>query len=144
MTTSHTQTSATTATAGTPRNNAGRSVAVQAGIILGAVIVNIILFFAFTAAGGDFQDAAGTPAGLPNVVLMTLAPLVLGLGLTALLAKRWPKVRTIARWVGAALALLTIAMTAAARFDTPSFVARALMHVVVAAAIVLALAPAKR
>jgi hypothetical protein len=115
----------------------------MAASIIGAAIVNLVLFFGFGAAGAGYHNTMGMTVGVPNVLGMTVIPLLLGLGAVVLLSRRWPVLRAVGRWVGVALALLTIAMTATAGFDTLSFLALALMHLVVAAAITTALTPTK-
>jgi Family of unknown function (DUF6069) len=114
-----------------------------AASIIGSAIVNVALFLIFQAAGATYQNTPGMPVGLTNVLIMTIVPLLSGLGTVALISLRWPRFITIGKWTGVALALLTIAMTATTGFDTLGFVALALMHVVVALAITIALRPAK-
>jgi hypothetical protein len=113
-----------------------------AASILGAAIVNVALFLIFQAAGATYENTAGMPVGVINVLIMTLVPLLVGLGILALVSRRRPGLIKIGKWTGIALALLTIAMTAATGFDTPGFIALALMHVTVALAIATALRPA--
>ena len=67
-----------------------------------------------------------------------------GFGVVALVSRRNPAFIKIARWIGIGLALLTIVMTATVGFDPLGFIGLALMHVVVAAAIAVALRPAPR
>jgi hypothetical protein len=126
----------------TTRTGSSRTRLITASII-GAAIVNLALFFGFGAAGAGYHNTMGMTVGVPNVLGMTVIPLLIGLGAVVLLSRRWPVLRAVGRWVGVALALLTIGMTATAGFDTLSFLALALMHLVVAAAITTALAPAK-
>ena len=103
----------------------------------------LALFLIFRAAGATYENTAAMSIGLTNVLIMTTVPLLLGFGLVALLSRRWPVFIKIGRWIGVALALLTIVMTAATGFDTLGFVALALMHVVVALTIIVALRPTR-
>lgn len=114
-----------------------------AASIIGSAIANVALFLIFQAAGATYQNTAGMPVGLTNVLIMTIVPLLFGLGVVALISLRWPHFIKIGKWTGATLALLTIAMTATTGFDTLGFIALALMHVVVALAITIALRPTK-
>ena len=115
-----------------------------AASILGAAIVNVALFLIFQAAGATYENTAAMPVGVTNVLIMTIVPLLIGLGAVALISRRRPGFVTIGKWTGIALALLTIAMTATTGFDTLGFVALALMHVIVAIAIGVALRPTTR
>ncbi len=112
--------------------------------VLGAAIVNVALFLIFRASGATYENTAGMPVGVINVLIMTIVPLLIGLGILALVSRRRPGLIEIGKWTGIALALLTIAMTATTGFDTLGFIALALMHVVVAFAIAIALRPATR
>ena len=114
-----------------------------AAAIIGAAAVNLLLFLAFRSAGADYSNTAGVAVGVPNVLVMTVVPLLIGVTAVLLLARGRPALLRFGRWGGAVLALLTIAMTAAAGFDPVSFLALALMHVVVAAAVATALRPGR-
>ncbi len=115
-----------------------------AASVLGTAIVNVALFLIFQAAGATYENTAGMPVGVINVLIMTIVPLLIGLGILALVSRRRPGLIRIGKWTGITLALLTIAMTAATGFDTLGFTALALMHVTVALAIAIALRPATR
>ncbi len=115
-----------------------------AASVLGAAIVNVALFLIFQAAGATYENTAGMPVGVVNVLIMTIVPLLIGLGILALISRRRPGLIKIGKWAGIALALLTIAMTATTGFDTLGFIALALMHVIVALAIAIALRPTTR
>jgi hypothetical protein len=131
-----------TATTRTETNGAVRPITFA---VLGAAAANVVLYLIFKAAGADYQnDMLTAPVGIPNVLFMTIPALVIGLTAVALLSRRSPTVLTVGRWAGVVLALATIAMTASAGFETLSFVALALMHVVVAIAIYLGLGAIKR
>ncbi|WP_370463002.1 DUF6069 family protein [Nocardiopsis sp. FR26] len=122
-----------------------RSVRPIAIAILAATAVNLAIFFAFAAAGASYDNSTmPAPVGVANVLLMTIAPMLVGMGVTALLARRWPRLLTVGRWAGAVLAIATIAMTAAGGFAALGFAALALMHVVVAAAVFFGLGAIKR
>jgi hypothetical protein len=109
---------------------------VIAAAILGAAVVNVAIFLSFSAAGADFENTLlPQPVGLPAVLFLTIVPMLVGLSGVALLSRRRPALIAAGQWVGPALALATIAMTVAAKFDALSFIALALMHVVVAIAV---------
>jgi uncharacterized membrane protein YhaH (DUF805 family) len=126
----------------TTRNRPVRTIAVA---ILGAAVVNAGIFLAFGVAGATFENTRmPQPVGLPAVLFVTVVPLLIGLSAAALLSRRWPGLVTAGQVVGPALALLTIALPAVSGFDTLSFIALALMHVVVAVAVFLGLTALKR
>ncbi|MDK1327639.1 DUF6069 family protein [Arthrobacter sp. zg-Y1143] len=110
-------------------------------VIVGAAALNLVLFYVFRSAGAEYANASGMVVGAANVLIMSVVPLLIGLVAVVLLSRRWPSLLRIGRWAGAALALLTIGMTAAAGFDTLGFTGLALMHVVVAAGVLVALRP---
>ncbi|NMD56079.1 MULTISPECIES: DUF6069 family protein [Tsukamurella] len=109
--------------------------------VLGAVVVslfgNLVLWLVGLAAGGDFTmtDPEGVRASVApgGVVLMTVAPLAVGMTAAVLLSKLWAPILRVAAVVGALASLGTIAGTLAADFDGPSTVTLSLMHVVIAA-----------
>ena len=70
---------------------------------------------------------------------MTVIPMVVGLTAAVLLARRWPAVIRIAQVIGAILPIVTIGMTLTSHFDGQSKIALSIMHLVVAAAVVLGL-----
>jgi hypothetical protein len=127
---------------GTTRTRPGRTITIA---VLGAAVLNAVIFLAFSAAGGTFENTRiPQPVGLPAVLFLTIVPLLIGLGGVALLSRRWPGLVTVGRVVAPALALLTIAVPATSGFDTLSFVALALTHTVVAVAVFLGLGALKR
>jgi hypothetical protein len=131
-----------TATTRAETNGAVRPITLA---VLGAAAANVVLYLIFKAAGADYQnDMLTAPVAVPNVLFMTIPAMLIGLTAVALLSRRSPTALTVGRWVGVVLALATIAMTASAGFETLSFVALALMHVVVAIAIYLGLGAIKR
>jgi len=108
----------------------------------GALIVNLVLWLIGLAAGGDFETVDNGKAmtvAPGGVVVLTLIPLIVGLTAAALLAVKWPVFIRIAQVLGAIAALGTVALTIKADFDGPSTVALALMHVVVALAVIAGL-----
>jgi hypothetical protein len=132
----------TLSTTGPTRARPVRTIAVA---VLGAAVVNAGIFLAFSAAGGTFENTRmPQPVGLPAVLVLTVVPMLIGLSAAALLARRWPGLVTVGQVVGPALALVTIAIPATSGFDTLSFVALTLMHVMVAVAAFLGLAALKR
>jgi hypothetical protein len=115
--------------------------------VLGAVAVslfgNLVLWLVGMAAGGDFTmtDPEGVRASVApgGVVLMTVAPLAVGMTAAVLLSKLWAPILRVAAVFGALASLGTIAGTLSADFDGPSTVTLSLMHVVIAAVLVIAL-----
>jgi hypothetical protein len=133
---------ATTSATTTTRPGAIRPIAVA---ILAAAVVNVVIFFAFSAAGASYENSTlPAPVGVTNVLLMTIAPMLIGMLVVALASRRWPRLLPVGQWVGSVLALATVAMTAAGGFTTLAFVALALMHVVVAVAVFTGLGALKR
>jgi len=119
------------------------AVVVVLGAVVVAVALNLVVYAAGRAAGGRFTFTA--PAGPAEVDAATVAgftavPLLVGLALAALLARRWAWVVPVALVVAPALALVTIVvMTLPADLDAVSTVTLALCHVVLAPVAVLAL-----
>lgn len=100
-----------------------------------SLLINLLLWLAGLAAGGDFTmtDGAGVraPVAPGGVVLMTVAPLAVGMTVAVLLSRLWAPVLRVAAVIGALASLGTIAGTLAADFDGPSTVMLSLMHVVI-------------
>jgi hypothetical protein len=117
--------------------------AVVGAAVAVAVLANLALYalgrllggsYRFTTAAGPAEVDAATVAGF------TVAPLLAGLVLAALLGRRWPWVHAVALVVAPALALVTIlVMTLPADLDPVSTAALASCHVVLAPVAVLAL-----
>lgn len=125
-----------------PVPTAGRNrLLLLALVIIGAAALNLVLYFAFRAAGAEYVNAAGMVVSAANVLTMTVVPLLIGLPAVVLLSRRRPSLLRIGRWGGALLPLLTITMTAVSGFDALGFAGLALMHVVVAAGVVIGLRP---
>jgi hypothetical protein len=113
--------------------------------ILAAAAVNVVIFFAFSAAGATYENTVlPAPVGVTNVLMMTIAPMLIGMLVVALASRRSPRLLTIGQWAGAALALATITMTVAGGFPTLAFISLALMHVVVAVAVFTGLGASRR
>jgi Family of unknown function (DUF6069) len=112
-----------------------------------ALVVNLVLWLIGRAGGGSFEltDAGTTMSVAPGgVVMLTLAPIVVGMGIAALISLRLPLVLRVAQVVGVIAPLGTIAMTLAADFDTVSTVALSLMHVVIAVVVPIGLEAMRR
>ncbi|KXP09644.1 hypothetical protein AXK57_12355 [Tsukamurella pulmonis] len=120
--------------------------------VLGAVglslLINLVLWLAGLAAGGDFtmSDETGARASVApgGVILLTVVPLAVGMTVAVLLSKLWAPILRVAAVVGSAASLGTVAGTLAADFDGPSTLMLSLMHVVIAAALTVALEPLYR
>lgn len=130
-----------------PRSRIGRPTAIALAIGV-TLAVNLLLWLVGLAAGGSFEmtDAAGstTSAAPGGVVVLTVAPMSIGLSAAALLSLRWPRVIPVAQIIGAVLAVATIGLTLATDFDAPSMTMLSMMHLTVAAGVVLALAAIRR
>ena len=120
-----------------------RAAVVVLGAVVVAVALNLAVHAAGRAAGGRFTFTA--PAGPAVVDAATVAgftavPLLVGLTLAAVLARRWAWVVPVALVLAPALALVTVVvMTLPADLDAVSTVTLALCHVVLAPVAVLAL-----
>lgn len=119
-------------------------------IPLGAVaaaVLNLAVLLAARAAGASF---AYLDAGVVhqvtsvNVVVSSALPMAVGMALAVLLAQWWFGAYRLAQVVGAGLALLTVAGSVLADTDGATRFALSLMHVVVAAAVVLSLEVIRR
>ena len=114
-----------------------------AGATAAALVVNLAIWLLGLAAGGDFMVSDGDngriSAAPVGVIVMTVIPMVVGLTAAALLSLRWPAILRVAQVIGAILPIVTIAMTVTSDFDGQSMVALSIMHIVVAAAVVLGL-----
>ena len=135
--------SATTRT-GIPASTRLRAVLFSVGASL---LANLVLWLVGLAAGGSFEltDAGTTMAVAPGgVVMLTVVPIAVGMGLAALISLRWLGVIRIAQVVGVLAPLGTIAMTVDADFDAASTVTLALMHVVIAVVVPVGLESMRR
>ncbi|SNT35326.1 DUF6069 family protein [Rhodococcoides kyotonense] len=110
--------------------------------VIVALVLNLVLWLVGLAAGGSFEltDGGQSMSVAPGgVVILTLVPMVVGMGVAALISLRWLGVVRVAQVVGVIAPLGTIAMTVSADFDTVSTVTLALMHVVIAAVVFVGL-----
>lgn len=107
-----------------------------------ALVGNLVLWLIGLALGGSFEmtDQGKAMSVAPGgVITITLVPMLVGLTLAVLISMKWSPIIRIAQVVGALFSLGTIAMTIAADFDAASTIMLALMHVVVAACVVVGL-----
>jgi len=111
--------------------------------VVAVVAVNLLIYALGRACGGAFtyiQTGKATRVDVVAVTVMSAGPLAIGLTLTAWLTRRWQLLMTPAKIVASVLAISTVwAMTVPAGFDSTSTLCLAAMHLVVAAAFVLAL-----
>lgn len=120
--------------------------AIAAGAVTAAV-VNVVIFFIGGAAGASFAflDRGNLhEIGAWGVIIATVWPLVAGTGLATLLAHWWSWVIRWAQVIGGGLALLTVAGPFMTDADGATKVALALMHVMVAVAVVVTLEAIRR
>lgn len=115
---------------------------VTAAVVI-AVAVNVLVYAGGRALGGSFRFTSGTGPAQVNAVTVagfTAVPLLAGLTVAALAARRWPWLITVGLIAAPTLALSTIAiMTLPADLDPISTVTLALCHVVLVPVAVLAL-----
>ncbi|WP_037140252.1 DUF6069 family protein [Rhodococcoides fascians] len=136
----------TTSISGISARSLSRPRAVLFSVLL-ALVLNLVLWVIGLAAGGNFEltDAGTTMAVAPGgVVMLTVVPMVVGMGVAALVSLKWLPVVRIAQVVGVVAPLGTIAMTVAADFDAASTITLALMHVVIAVVVPLGLEALRR
>jgi hypothetical protein len=120
--------------------------AITAGAVAAAV-VNLAIFFIGDAAGASFaflDRSTLHEIGAWDVISATVPPLVVGTGLATLLARWWSWVIRLAQVIGGSLALLTVAGPLTTDADGATRVALALMHVVLAVAVVVTLEAIRR
>lgn len=112
-----------------------------------AVAVDLALLAAGRAAGASFlvpnrtNPGAMTSIGLVPVVLSTVLPLVLGIGLTAAVARRWPQRTHVLRGLAVVVTVLSLALPLTVDTDLTTRLALALMHLVVGGAYLAATRP---
>ena len=115
----------------------------MAAAVTTAVVVNLAVHAVGRAAGGSFRFTSPrgpAEADWVAVAVFSAVPLLLGLVLATVLARRWSWVMPTALVVAPALALVTVAvMTVPADFDDVSTMTLAVCHVVLAPVSVLAL-----
>lgn len=121
---------------------AGR-LALIAALLAGLLLTNLAVYAIGRALGGAFtyqQNGANVRVDPVAVTVMSLVPLVFGLGLVAALSRKWPAAILVARIAAPTLAVATVAvMTIPAGFDTTSAVSLAAMHLAVIPPTLLAL-----
>ncbi len=120
--------------------------AIAAGAVAAAV-TNLVIFFIGRAAGASFAFLdRGTLHEITAwaVIIATVPPLVVGTGLATLLARWWSWMIRLAQVIGGGLALLTVAGPLMTDTDGATRVALALMHVVLAVAVVVTLEAIRR
>ncbi|AWK74795.1 DUF6069 family protein [Rhodococcus oxybenzonivorans] len=147
---SSTETTATATSAATKFNPLTLELSRPAAVLWTAVIAlvpNLVLWLLALPAGASFEmtDAGKTTSAAPGgVVVMTVVPLLIGMTLAALISVKLPAIIRPAEVIGVVLALATIILTIQADFDAASTISLSLMHVVVAAAIVVGLEAMRR
>jgi hypothetical protein len=147
---SSTETTATATSAATKFNPRTLELSRPAAVLWTAVIAlvpNLVLWLLALPAGASFEmtDAGKTTSAAPGgVVVMTVVPLLIGMTLAALISVKLPAIIRPAEAIGVVLALATIVLTIQADFDAASTISLSLMHVVVAAAIVVGLEAMRR
>lgn len=112
-----------------------------------ATVANLVILLIGRAAGASFVVVDGAnlhEVATTGVIIATVPPLVVGTVLAALLAHWWPPIIRVAQVIGGALALLTVAGPLMADTDGGTRLALALMHVVLAVAVVLSLEAVRR
>ncbi|MEU1982027.1 DUF6069 family protein [Nocardia sp. NPDC019395] len=129
---------ATVTTARIPALN--RSVALF-GAIGAALLANIVVWLIGAAAGGTFEatNAGQVQSVAPGgIIILTVVPMLIGLGAAVLLSYKWIGVLRVAAVIGSVLAVGTIAMTLGADFDTASTIALSITHLTLVPALVIA------
>lgn len=120
--------------------------AIAAGAVAAAA-VNLVIFFIGGAAGASFSFLdRGTLHEITawGVITATVPPLVVGTGLATLLARWWSWVIRLAQVIGGGIALLTAAGPLMTDADGATRLTLALMHVVLAVAVVITLEAIRR
>ncbi|MEU4314170.1 DUF6069 family protein [Nocardia sp. NPDC024068] len=111
------------------------------GAIGAALLANIVVWLLGAAAGGSFEmtDAGTAQSVAPGgIVMLTVVPLLIGLGAAVLLSYKWVGVLRVAAVIGSVLAIATIGMTVSADFDTASTIALSITHLTLVPALVVA------
>lgn len=117
------------------------------GAAAAAVLLNLVIWLIGAAAGGSFEAVSGNEikdAAPGGVILMSAAPVLIGLTAAALLAYRWVGVLRVAAVVGSVLSVATIALTVAADFDGTSTIALSVMHLALVPVLVVGLEGLRR
>jgi len=111
------------------------------GAIGAALLANLAVWLIGAAAGGTFEttDSGEVMSVAPGgIVMLTVVPMLIGLGAAVLLSYKWVGVLRVAAVIGSVLAVATIAMTVGADFDTVSTVALSITHLTLVPALVVA------
>jgi hypothetical protein len=111
------------------------------GAIAAAVLTNLVVWLIGLAAGGTFEmtDAGRVQSVAPGgIIMLTVVPMLIGLGAAVLLSYKWIGVLRVAAVIGSVLAVATIAMTVGADFDTASTIALSITHLTLVPALVVA------
>lgn len=115
----------------------------QAGLVglLVAAVANLVIYAIGRGAGASFDVVDGDTEFTVNVaavLMLTVVPMAVGFVLAVVASLRWAWALRAGEVIGIALALLTIALPFAADTDGGTQAALAVMHVGVAAGLVLA------
>ena len=111
------------------------------GAIVAALLANLVVWSIGAAAGGSFEttDAGEAQSVAPGgIIVLTVVPLLIGLGAAVLLSYKWIGVLRLAAVIGSVLAVATIGMTVSADFDTASTIALSITHLTLVPALVVA------
>lgn len=111
------------------------------GAIGAALLANLVVWLIGATAGGTFEvtDAGQVQSVAPGgIVIMTVVPMLIGLGAAVLLSYKWVGVLRLASVIGSLIAVATIAMTVSADFDTASTIALSITHLTLVPALVVA------
>lgn len=111
------------------------------GAIGAALLANIVVWLIGAAAGGTFEttNAGQVQSVAPGgIIMLTVIPMLIGLGAAVLLSYKWIGVLRLAAVIGSVIAVATIAMTVTAGFDTASTVALSVTHLTLVPALVIA------
>ncbi|WP_174552110.1 DUF6069 family protein [Nocardia sienata] len=111
------------------------------GAIGAALLANLVVWLIGAAAGGTFEttEAGRVQSVAPGgIIVMTVVPMLIGLGAAVLLSYRWIGVLRVAAVTGSVLAVATIGMTVGADFDTASTIALSITHLTLVPALVVA------
>ncbi|WP_040796453.1 DUF6069 family protein [Nocardia higoensis] len=111
------------------------------GAIGAALLTNLVVWLIGAAAGGTFEmtDAGQVQSAAPGgIIMLTVVPMLIGLGAAVLLSYKWIGVLRVAAVIGSVLAVATIALTVRADFDTASTIALSIAHLMLVPALVVA------
>jgi hypothetical protein len=129
----------TTSAATAPRATRVPAVAIVAGAIAAAAVVNLLLFALGSAAGGAM--AVEWPSAMPIAAFMpvvaTLVPLAAAAVVVWAIARRSPAFLRFAAWAGATVAVLSVVAPLIGGVDLATKLSLAPMHLVAGAAWVL-------